>query len=160
MNNEKKKVRFNIIDLLIILAVIALIAALFIRFDLIDRIGGTEWEEVTIAYRIEGVRYTTAEAMQIGDVFTWRANDITIGTLQTVETSPYYVTVVKEDGTIERAEDEQRCVIQGTISAKGTRTEQGFMLDGSQFLSAGKILDTQSPHIMVTMTVMGISAAS
>lgn len=160
MNNEKKKVRFNIIDLLILLAVIILIGALIIRFDLVGRIGGTELEEVTVAYMIEGVRRTTAEAMQVGDVFTWRANGMTIGTLKTVEMSPYYITVVKEDGTIERAEDEQRCVLRGTISAVGTMTEQGFMLGGSQFLSAGKVLDTQSPHIMVTMTVMAISPAS
>ena len=158
MKHEQKKPHFNVIDLLILLAVIAVLGALVMRFDVFQHFGEkTEQSSAIISFRIEGVRRTSANAMVVGDTYIWDANNAVIGTLQSVSVEPFETVAEMQDGNLMLASDEQKCVLVGTILASGTMTDQGFMLNGTQFLSAGKEIEVHSQHIMVKMLLTGIS---
>jgi len=157
---EKKKLRMNILDVIIILTVIALVGGITLRFNLVDRLGlSGNNDEVNIRFLIQEVSPSSVEALKEGDIFYWDANSMEIGELLQKE-DPMSATVVVENGRGElvSALNPKYRDVRGTIRAKGKITDEGFMLDGTQFLSAGKYLNVSSKNIKVTILITDISA--
>ena len=82
-NTGKKRIRFNIIDLVIVIAVIGCFCGIAMRYNVMDKIGlNNARDKVEIEFRIIGIRPTSFDAMVKGDTFYWQQNNMKIGTLK------------------------------------------------------------------------------
>lgn len=157
---EKKKLRINLLDVIILLAIVAIVGGIGLRFNLVDRMGlsGND-DEVDVKFLIQEISPSSVLALVDGDTFYWDANAMEIGTLMgSVEVTPAQVILENASGNLVSASNDKYCDVRGSIRAKGKITEDGFMLDGTQFLSAGKYLNVSSKNIKVTILITDISA--
>lgn len=157
---EKRTVRFNLIDLLIILTLAAIVTGVAFRYNLAEKIGiKSEEDTVILSFLIQDIKETSADALVLGDIFYWEANKVLIGELISKKPSFAEAFIENDDGVLVKLYNENSFDVRGEIKAKGKIKDIGFMLGGTQFLAPGKILYVQSKNIMVTMTITNITPA-
>ncbi|MCL2158377.1 MAG: DUF4330 domain-containing protein [Oscillospiraceae bacterium] len=140
MNNKEKRSKFNVIDLLIILFVVAACAGIAMRYNLADQINldsngetfliefVTAWDiqEESQQYFSPGVSfYVTIESIKIGEI-----TDI----LDVRNPAVSYV----EDGrgNIVKTELPGRVDVKGVMKSTGRITKDGeFMINGNMFVA-------------------------
>jgi len=161
-DNEKKiRRRFNIVDLLIILAVIAIVIGVALRYNIADSIGlKSNKDTVTVSFLITDIKETSADAMVIGDKFYLQYNNLELGELMNKKTSNTVSYIENDDGVLVKAENNTRFNVRGEIRATGKLTSDGFMLGGTQYIAAGKDISVYSQHIMVSLLITGIEVNS
>lgn len=155
---NKNRRRFNIIDLLIILALTAVVVGVAFRYNLVDKIGVRSNEDtVVISFLVQNIKETSADALVLGDMFYIESNGMELGEL--ISKNPTFAEAFVEDseGKLVKTLNESTNDVRGEIKAKGKIKDEGFMLGGTQFLAAGKEIYVESRNIMVTITVTGVS---
>ncbi len=154
----KNKIRFNIIDFIIIIAVIGCIVGVALRYNVADKIGISSMNDtVEIEFAVFGIRPTSYDAMVKGDVFYWKQNGMMIGTLKEAVSSYSETYIPTDDMKLVKAQRDDRYDVRGTLEAIGAMTESGFMLNGTQFLAPGKTLIVNSKNIEVSLTITKIT---
>lgn len=157
----KIKGKFNIIDFLIIVTVIGCIAGVFLRYDLASKIGlNRNKDEVEISFLVMGLREGSTLALVEGDTIYWEQNGMEIGKLLSKDIMEGSHYILDEDFEFHKRYNQLRFDVRGVISAKGNMTENGFMLNGTQFIAPGKELKIQSKNITTTVTVTEIRQIS
>ncbi|MBR7185177.1 MAG: DUF4330 family protein [Clostridia bacterium] len=156
-NTEKKTARFNIIDLVLIIAVLACIVSVYLRYNVSENFGvNQEMEEYVLAFEIKNIRYTSAEAFPEGDPVYLAEKDVLMGTILAIDsTTPAEViyTDTKGDYKVIYYPEDTRIDLTGRILAKGIMTEKGFLLNGNLFLAPGQLYYVETPLITVGITV-------
>jgi len=153
----KLKGKFNIIDFLIIVAVIGCIAGVFLRYDLATKVGlNSNRDEVEISFIVVSIRRESTEALIEGDTIYWEQNGMEIGKLLSKEVGEEVKYVLDGNYEYNKKFNEIRYDVRGVILAKGNMTENGFMLNGTQFIAPGKELKIQSKNITTSVTVTGV----
>lgn len=153
----KEKLRFNIIDLLIILAVLACVAGIFMRYNIIGKLGSSsESDSVEISFVIRNIRMTSVDALKEGDVFYWKQNDMKVGELVSKTWDYAEVFIRDSDYTIHQTYNEEKYDVRGVLSATGSVTSDGFMLGGTQYVGPGKEMVLMSKNITVTVVITDI----
>jgi len=154
----KNKIRFNIIDFIIVIAIIGCIVGVALRYNVVDRIGISSLNDtVEIEFVIFNIRPTSYDAMVKGDTFYWKQNNMEIGVLKEATGSYSETFIQTEDLKMVKHLRDDRYDVRGTFVAKGAMTESGFMLNGTQFLAPGKSLNVISKNIDVTLTITKIT---
>lgn len=155
------KGRFNIIDFLIVVAIIGCIAGVFLRYDLASKIGlNRNKDEVEISFVVVGLREGATEALFEGDTIYWKQNGMEIGKLISKEVTPAVHYILDENYEYQKRYNDYRYDVRGVISVKGNMTESGFMLNGTQFIAPGKELMIESKNISTTITVTDVKQIS
>jgi len=139
--------------------VIGCIAGVAVRYNLVDRIVSTSAnDEAEVTFLVQNVRMTSADAMVEGDVYYWKQNSMKVGTLISKEVANAVVYIVDaQNASITKNYSDIRYDVTGTLSVSGRRTDDGFMLDGTQYIGAGKEMILMSKNITVTVTILGVS---
>ncbi len=155
---EKRKIRFNIIDFIILVAVIACVVGIALRYDVADRIGvKTNETKVEISFIVHDIKESSADALLIGDEFYWKQNGMSLGTLIEKEIAP--AERISENGRGEGVVtySENKKDARATLVAVGTVTDDGFMLGGTQFISAGKEMEIYSKQVEVLAIITDVT---
>ncbi len=113
--------KVSVIDILVVLAALALLAVAWFRFFSGDEVLGRFSEKETFIYvlRVDGVRDYTLNAVKEGDVLYDNDNDTVLGTVTKVEYEPaerYYSTV---DGRYVMNYQPERFDMFLTVEAEG-----------------------------------------
>ena len=157
----KVKGKFNIIDFLIIVAIIGCAAGVFLRYDLATKIGlNSNKDEVEISFVVVGLREGSTEALVEGDTIYWEQNGMELGKLVSKEISEAVHYILDDNFEYQKQYNKIRFDVRGVISAKGNMTDGGFMLNGTQFIAPGKELKIQSKNISTTVTVTAVKHIS
>jgi len=159
MKREKKtrRFRFNVIDAIVLVTVLAVFATLFIRDRLADNMAGTgSSDTVEIVFYVNDIRSDSAQAAVVGEKIFWKQNNMLIGTISDAVISPAEIYVEASDGTTKFGLNEERCDLRITVRATGAVTSEGFMLDGTQFIAAGKEMILLSRTTEVEGMVMSV----
>ena len=157
----KIKGKFNIIDFLIIVAIIGCVAGVFLRYDLATKIGlNSNKDEVEISFMVMGLREGSTAALIEGDTIYWEQNGMEIGKLLSKEISETVHYILDENFEYQKDPNEIRFTVRGVISGKGNMTDAGFMLNGTQFIAPGKEMKIQSKNISTTLTVTAVKHIS
>jgi len=153
----KTKGKFNVIDFLIIIAVIGCIMGVVLRYDLANTsVLNSNRDEVEISFFINGVRIGSTEAMVEGDTFYWKANGMEIGKLLSKEVSNREVPMLDANYNYVIDYNALQYDVRGVILSKGILDDDGFKLKGTQFLAPGKTFEIQSKNITVYITITDI----
>ena len=153
--------RINSADVMILLLFVACIAAMVMRFGLVERIEHrANAQNVNVSFLIEGVSGTSAQYLHIGDEVYLADNDMKAGRISGVSAAePSVVYVYADDGSIlQKQAVDGRVDIRGTLTMSGTLTESGFMLDGTTYIAPNMTLQIKTQYISVSMLITDIQA--
>jgi hypothetical protein len=158
MAEMKSRVKFNIIDFLIIIAVLGCIAGVAIRFDLAGKLGlNSNKDEVEISFLILNIRVGSVNALNEGDTFyLGTTNGTEFGKLLSKEVTNSESYVLDDNFAYHKVYNDLRYDVRGVFSAKGSKTDSGFMLNGTQFMAPGKTIMIESKNISVSITILSI----
>ena len=152
----KKRRRFNIIDIIAIILLIALIAGVAWRFAGPGASVGSGARKVEYLLRIDGVRPFTVPFYEIGArVFDQRTDDF-IGVIKEVNVEDYYHTHFDPDGTPFKALRPHQVTIYLTIEADGRETPDALYASSSYKIRIGSEVLLTTKKMSVTSTVVGI----
>ncbi|MCL2362687.1 MAG: DUF4330 domain-containing protein [Defluviitaleaceae bacterium] len=138
-NQGRIKGRVSIIDILIVLAVVALVAGFIYRqaSPHIDAIL-TPDAEFQITFEVNRIRSVIAEdAIVVGEYVFRQHNRQPIGRIVSVERQPATDIMMRSDGTALLATMDDRYMLHITIEATGTVSESGIAVNGNDRMAAG-----------------------
>ena len=151
------KVRFNIIDFLIILIVLGSIAGVIIRYNIIDRLVlDTDRDSVRISYMVTGVSPQIANSITDGDVYYIVGADNTFGTMEEHSISNALKVEANENGLPVESFDDTMRDVRGTFMSHGVLGDNGFFLDGTVFLAPGKTMVIESKNVRISVIITEI----
>ena len=157
MSNVKKKSRFNVIDFIIVVIVICCIAGVIARYNVVNRIVvNANRDEVEISFLVTGISPAISDLINDGDEFYSESSGYNMGTLVRHNVSDAKLVYSNDRGEPVVGSDATKRDVIGTLRAFGVMSDEGFMLNGTQFLSAGKNLTIQSLDVQLSVIITEI----
>ena len=155
------RIRFNIIDLVIVIALLACVAGVYLRYNFGEQYGVEhELAQYEITFEVTNIRYTSVDAFPEGDAVYLKNGGKYMGSIIGIDsTTPSEMVYTDLSGNIIQIyyPENSRIDLVGRLLASGTMTAGGFMLDGNTHLAAGTSYAVQTPHIDVTLVITDIS---
>ena len=142
---RKRKMKFNIMDVLILLAVAAVAAVLVYVFVLsentpVDSLGGTPTTKITYVVELTGIDDALSDNISVGETLIDAAKKMNIGTIVAVETQPYvYLGKNLTDGTMELTTVDNKSTIYVTVEADATLTGISYSISGYDIYVGEKV---------------------
>ncbi len=153
---KSKKSRFSGIDLLIILVIILCLGSIAIRHGLIERFkSGSNLVKAEISFSVENISPELADTITTEKKLYLSSGDA-IGEVKSASKTSASVLSEKSDGSLILVTDDTMRDVKGTITAYGSFTESGFMLNGDLYTAAGKVLTLKTENSELTILVTGI----
>jgi hypothetical protein len=147
--------RFNIADIIIIVAIIAVITAFALR---VYNIFGTDDETVQVRIDFE---VSAVESNSIGlkenDNLYLAEDDSFVGKLEKFEVTDTRIYVYDKDGNPVKAFVSGKSDVKGTIVIECVKTEQGYYLGGTRLLSVGDTIAMYTPMREMNFTFLKIT---
>lgn len=157
---ENRKLRFNIFDALIILAVIACVAAVIIRFYFIS--SEPNDEQITVSFVVPSVMKSTAdkmtETLKDNKQIYLVSNDTIIGYIISTNSERSVVYGENSGSEVERVYHPDRMDIKGTAVLYGKTGENGFYIGSTSLATISEIIYVYSDEVEFSMTISSISA--
>lgn len=158
--DKKKAFRFNIIDVIVIIALLALAAAFVFRSVLSDNLKITmKSADIQYEFKSTSLQEESGDLLQPGDAIYDDETDKLVGTVQSVSTSPAELYVTLQTGEIVKRTSPGRIDLTVVIEAEGKTDETGVYLNGSMFIAPGKELHLYTKNLDFVGTVQDVSAA-
>lgn len=155
MNNTKK--RFNIIDFVILVIILGCIAGLVIRYNIVDSIVGmTESEVKTVSFIAKDLYPEVAASVKEGSVFYCEANGISLGSLSHLKNQPGEYIYIDSAGSAASVDAPVKRDISGSFELEGFVSENGFMINGTQYVAPGKEMLIQSEDVQISVIITEI----
>ncbi len=160
---NKTKVRFNGIDLLIVIIFIGCIVGLALRYQLVDVIKNAGEEQTArVSFYVSDIKESSEDFFAEGDVFYISSTGERLGVLQGgfvfEPAEEFHMTA---DGEyVKSASVNGRSDMRGILEAKGVFSKEGFLLNDTKYIAPGSELSIQSGKILVTVTVTDIIQVS
>ena len=157
MTNQKtkKRIPFSILDFIIIATAIAIIIGIFARYDIVKKLfTKTTLSEAKLSFVCEKLTPEQAAAFKEGTKF--RTESKSFGTLQNVLSQKALIYVENSDGALISYEDDTLVDISGTFKIKVIRSEDGYLLNGNEYIAAGSVFTVYSNGVRVDITVISI----
>ncbi len=164
-NNSVKKLRFNVIDIILVLVIILAVGGIFIRSGIGEKISvSSQSEEVEIRFLALNVDHAAGDFFIEGDTAYLNSTGKEIGNISSEKTIvPAEKLITLADGTIIKTEshDARKIDVRGGILASGVFTEDGsFMLDGNTCLVPGMTLSFHTDNLIVSTIITEIKHLS
>lgn len=157
--SEKRKVGFNFVDFLIIIAVIAALFSIMFRSTLLKLIGNAVYtQDTTITVRISGLTVEQADAVSVGDVLY--LSDEKFGKISDVTKTASTQMALSggEDRKFIGVSDERHYDLVCKVEeVRGVYNDDGFYLFGEQHLGVGKEISLSSEIYRYNVIVVSIS---
>lgn len=156
--NEKSKIRFNIIDIIIVIIVIGSIVGVIFRYDIVDRLVlDSKRDEVNVSFMITGISPQISEQITDGDEFYVVGSSDSMGVLVEHTTGNFVTVEANEKGEPVQSFDDTLRDVRGTFSSLGVLNDEGFFLGGTLFIAPGKTLTIESRNVRVSVIITEIS---
>ncbi len=156
---KKRRVRFSVIDFVIILLILACGTGIVMRYDLVGRLfSNSAQKEARIAFVAEAISQEEAEVFR-NDTKVY-VGDSLFGTVSSVETTPAIIYRENANGVLISYEDESLADVHGTVTAEAVFSENGCLLNGNTFLAPGSVFTIQAHGISVTITILSVENAA
>ena len=157
---KTKKIKPNIIDFIILIAIIGAIIGIAIRSGVVEKVTiNNSLESARVTFLISGVSESTGECFDNGDVFYSSTHGCTFGTLEQFWPNPAEIYAADEFGALKKvylAEEFGMIDIDGTMICTGVFTADGFFLGGSHFIAPNSPVTVKSADVEVNILIMDI----
>lgn len=154
---QKTGPKFNIFDVLIILAVISCIAAIVVKIFFIEEVQA-DLNNAEITFIVENVSEGTAAAFCVPNRQIYLQDDNTeIGTLQTASYSAQKLLVEDSGGKLVEADHPTKKQILAVASMSGYWGEDGFLIGGTHLATVGSTFKIYTKDVACTIKITGVS---
>ena len=164
---KRERPHFNVIDAFIVILLVAIVAGVYFRFNIIDLLKTSSADEkYAVSYSIEDVRYTTPSYINVDDKVYFSADGELMGKIISasenqgaLNITPASKEFLKADGTIEEVfyPEDTRVSATGRILCEGSYDSAvGFCIDGKKYISAGQTIEIYTDFVTLTVTVTAV----
>lgn len=177
---DKKKIHFNVVDVIIIVAVIACIAGIVLRVVLTDSFKSNNMKDYIVTFTADGLTYAQLlgieqaidEESTGGNFVSFADKSESIGKLYGITESEllyieshngekiYFEIGENETNTVgndDSWKDDSVWYIKGTMLCKGEySSDKGFLLNGTTYMAANSTIDVATKYAAFTLNVLGI----
>lgn len=142
---RKRKMKFNIMDLLILLAIAAVAAVLLYVFVLsentpVDSLGGAQTTKITYVIEVTGVDDALSDNIAVGETLIDAAKKMNIGTIVAVESQPYvYLGKNITEGAMELTTVDGKSTIYVTVEADASLAGISYSISGYEIYVGEKV---------------------
>lgn len=151
------KLRFNIIDLVIVIVVIGCIAGVVVRYNVIDRmVLDTKRDEVSISFMVSGISPQIANTIADGEDFYVVETGEGFGKLLSHSVSNASIVEANDSGRPVKSFDDTLRDVRGEFRSYGIVRDDGFFLGGTMFLAPGKALTVESRSVRFSVIITEI----
>lgn len=154
MAGENKK-RFNIIDAVLVLAILAIFAGVFMRSGFKDKFSQRfEKGEIEYTFVINSIRESSEKCFQNGKKIYSQATQKEIGQITSFEVRPAQAYVEMDNGEILKSTISGRIDVIVTARVAGSIDSDGrCMMDGTTHIAPGKEIYAHLDNISFMCTV-------
>jgi hypothetical protein len=157
--NTQKTHRFNIIDFMLIVTVLACLIGITVRQNLKETVVESN-DTATITVMIRGLLKDNVKQIVTGDEYYNQRNGDSMGILQAFETKPAKIRTPRLDGTIATTEYIDRTDVLCTVEIEGLATDDGFLINGSDYIGCGSSFLVRSVNLETEWLVVDIEVDS
>lgn len=131
-NQTKTKRKFNIIDLIFILVIVAAVAAVGFKF-LGDSATTRSSSQYVITLHSDDVPSNALKPVKVGDKMTDETGDIYLGKIDSIETGEALVYTTNSDGQICTSAKEGYESVDMTVTVTATGSEHYITIGGTKY---------------------------
>lgn len=133
-----KKAKLNLFDVILIVAVVAVLAAVLLKITYFDKNEAVE-DRVTVGFTVCDIMNETATAAKSGNVYL--RDDTVVGTVNSASIRQSEVYLTDTDGKIVRyATPLDKKDLVGKMTLSGIAKNTGFFVGGKQRITVGATL--------------------
>lgn len=157
MNKDGKiKGKFNIIDLLAIILVIAVAVGIVVRFKSTVTTAVKSDEGFVYTVKVSGVKSYTVDALEKKGKVTDKKSELDLGEITDVVAEPASTQTERADGKIITAEQPERYDVTVTIKTRGKEAENSYITADSNELSVGRMTDIYTKYVHTSGKIMSV----
>ncbi len=151
---KMKKLKFNGMDFVILLVIIAAILTIALRSGLKDSVVAARSNE-TIVYtlRINNLQKASFDILELNDKLYAENDDKYLGTIVEKSSRPAESYISLSDGEIVKTYIPDRLDIFLTVECNGRVTSEGCMLGGNYFVASGKYITAYTDSLAFSFEV-------
>ena len=154
-----KRLRFSVIDFVIILMVIACLVGVIMRYDLADRLfSKTVLTDARVSFVAESV-LPAEKAVFVENTVFYTDLDA-FGTLISVESKPARIYYENSVGALVYYEHDTLQDLSGSFRVKVLDTDSGYRLNGNTFLAPGSVFTVKAGGASVVITIISVEAVA
>ncbi len=157
--SEKKpsRIRFSVIDLVIVLLILACAGGLVLRYGLADKLfSKTELKQVQIVFVAEAVTPDQDAVFTENTVFYHEGERFGILTAAASEQALVYRE--NDNGALISYHHDTLRDLRGTFACEAMETDNGYLLNGTSYVAAGSVFTVKAENVSVTVTVIGVKS--
>jgi hypothetical protein len=167
ISNKNKKAKFNAIDVLIILLILACIASVVYKAFFAESVAPeSDLEEYRIYFKVDDIKSTSVAYFVPGDNVRLTSNDESFGTLESIGQILLAVGAYNENGgeiyypdvEDQTIYNDTRYSLTGYILVKGVITDKGFLLNGTTYIAPNTELEIVTQHLKTCIKIVSINA--
>lgn len=158
MSTNENKTRFNMIDFIIIMVIIACIVGTVFRSAILDRLSfSSSTDNARINFCAENLTQEEIEMLKVGDELFLSGKSF--GVIRAVSNPKEQTAIVtSEDGSkFVKATDNMRFTLVGEIEISGENTDKGFFFDSDIYVGVGKVLNLESRKCDISIIITKIT---
>ena len=155
----KIKGKFNIIDVLVILLLIAVVIGIAVRFGSSVTTAVKSDEEFEYVVKVESVRQYTVDALNKKGKITDKKSELDLGEIVSVETEPAKFLSEKSNGEMVYASQPDRFTAYVTIKTQGKESDNSYITADSNELSVGRVTEIFSKYVHTSGKIMSVTKA-
>ncbi|PKM62541.1 MAG: hypothetical protein CVU97_04890 [Firmicutes bacterium HGW-Firmicutes-21] len=137
MSSAENRVRFNILDVLIVLIIIALIIGVFFRNNIVELLSPDKSVEITYTFELKEVDSTRLSYLTQNTPLASRDSGGSMGRIVSVTPSVSVITEYAVDGSIMHLERSGYYDVTVRAVARGYKSDSGVFLDGEVLIAPG-----------------------
>lgn len=157
MPTNENKTRFNMIDLIIVLIIIACIIGTVFRGTILDRLSfSSSADSVKVSFTAENLTYEDISVLNTND--TLYLSEKSFGTLTSMSYVKQTIVVPSQDQlSFTEALDPAHYTLTGEIEVSGKNTDKGFFFDSDIHIGVGKVLNLESSKCAISIVITKIT---
>lgn len=155
--NGKIKGKFNIIDLLVVILIIAVIAGIAVRYGSSVTTAVKSDEEFEYVVKVESVRDFTIDALEKKGKVTDKKSTLDLGEIVNVEYEPTKYQSTTASGEIIFPVQPERYTAYVTIRTKGKESDNSYIMADSNELSVGRNTEIISKYVHTSGTILEVN---
>lgn len=166
MENKKQgtttsmRFRFNVIDVLIVLIVLACVVGLIARFSNIGGISSAEnLKTYDVYFSVSNIAYTSEDAFVQGDTVTLADSGVVLGEfagLESILPAEFFARDESGNLIVVNYPESTRIDVTGRIVSRGIMSENGYLLNGTTYIASGTEYSVQSEHMDFVLKITNI----
>lgn len=161
MNKDGKiKGKFNIIDVLVILLIIAVIVGISVRFGSNITTAVQSNEEFEYVVKVSSVRQYTIDALEKKGKLSDKKATVDLGEITDIEVEDATFLSEKADGSMVYAEQPGRYNAYVTIRTKGKESDNSYIMADSNELSVGRTTEILSKYVHTSGVIESVKKIS